>query len=149
MGLPSAAASIMTIRSAACMGSSRTKPPVPPSRHSTPGGSVCFSMARTTWTPTPSSAMRIFPSPRTNVFWGLFATLVLIALFALKLPSADDGRNRTTTLNVVVIQGEVNVDDDECDEEPQEQVMAEASLEFAGHQRNDRIERRGEARGGR
>ena len=38
IGLPSAAASIMMMRSAFCSGSSRMNPPVPPSRHSTFAG---------------------------------------------------------------------------------------------------------------
>src|ERR1017187_2367475 len=120
------------MRPAFWSGSRRMKPPVPPSRHSTPAGSVCFSSARTTCTPTPSSPMMTLPRPSTSVFLWLFGLSVTLR-HPVKLPSTYDRGYRTAALDVVVIEAEIDVNDDERDKEPQEQVMPETHTEFAAH----------------
>src|SRR5271157_246710 len=125
---------------ALCSGSSRVNPPVPPSRHSTLTGSGCCSRARTTWTPTPSSPIMTLPRPSTSVF----SCLVAVRLFdtflhPVELPSADDRGYRTAPLEIVVIEGKVDVNDDKGDKEPQERVVPEAHACIAAHQRHDPV----------
>src|ERR1035437_5657941 len=122
---------------ALCSGSSRVNPPVPPSRHSTLAGSGCCSRARTTWTPTPSSPMMTLPRPSTSVLSCLVSVeLSVTLLHPVELPSAYDRRYRTAALDVVVIEGKVDVNDDKGDEEPHECVVPEAHTKFAAHQRH-------------
>src|ERR1035441_5986886 len=137
MGLPSAAASTSTMRSALWSGSSRTNPPVPPSRHSTPCGRVCSSRALTTCTPMPSSPMRTLPSPSTSVFTLSFVSWLFVTLLhPVELPSAYDRGYRAAALDVVVIEGKIDVDDDKGDKEPQEGMVPEAHAGVAAHQRH-------------
>src|SRR5579859_5525164 len=110
------------MRSALCRGSSRMNPPVPPSRHSTFSGRASLARARTTCTPTPSSPMMVLPRPRTRVFLWLF----VVTLRPVELQSSHNRGDGATSLDVVVIEGKINVDDDERDEEPHEEVMPEA-----------------------
>src|ERR1035437_11127290 len=74
----------------------------------------------------------MLPSPSTSVFFRLFATLL-----PLELPPADDRGYRATTLDVVVIEGKIHMNDDKGDKEPQERVVPEAHAEFAAHQGHD------------
>src|ERR1035441_7001008 len=80
----------------------------------------------------PSSPIRTLPRPSTSVFTGSFVTLLPV-----KLPSANDRGYRTTALDVIVIEGEIYVNNNKCDEEPQEQVVPEAYPEFTAHQRHN------------
>src|SRR5664280_866138 len=80
----------------------------------------------------PSSPMRTLPRPSTSVFTGSFVTLLPV-----KLPSTYDRRDCAPALNVVVIEGKVNVHDDKCNKEPQEQMVPVAHVEFPAHQRHD------------
>src|ERR1039458_5233332 len=123
---------------ASCSGSSSVSPPVPPSRHSTLAGSGCCSRTRTTWTPTPSSPMMTLPKPSTSVLFclvnsGLFVTL----LHPIELPSAYDRGYSASSLDVVVIEGKIDVNDDKGDKEPQKRVVPEAHAKFAAHQRHN------------
>src|SRR5579871_6316265 len=106
------------MRSASWSGSNRMKPPVPPSRHSIFWGRACRPRARTTWTPIPSSPMMTLPSPRTRVL-GLWL-FIFITFLPDELPSAHDRRDGPPTLDVVMIEAQVNVDDNKAHEEPQE-----------------------------
>src|SRR5579871_2872816 len=135
MGLPSSVASIRKMRSALSSGSSRMNPPVPPSRHSMFWGRACWPRARTTWTPIPSSPMITLPSPRTSVL-GLWLSL-FITFLPHELPSAYDRRDRTASLDVVVIEAQVNVDDDKAHKKPQEKVMPVADAHLAAQQRHN------------
>src|SRR5664280_2188067 len=85
----------------------------------------------------PSSPIRTLPSPSTSVFTRLFVSWLLATLLPLELPSTDDRGYSTAALDVIVIEGKINVNDDKGDKEPQEQVVPEAHAEFAAHQRND------------
>src|ERR1017187_6024200 len=76
--------------------------------------------------------MRMFPSPSTSVFGPL-----LVTFLPLELPSAYDGGDGAASLNVVVIEGKIHVNDGKRHEEPQEQVVPEADLELAAHQGDD------------
>src|SRR5271166_3693115 len=120
------------MRSASWRGPRRWKPPVPPSRHSTFGGSGVFSRARTTSTPTPSSAIKTFPTPSTSTrspsaFW----------LLSLKLPTSHHGRSRAAPLDIVVIEDQVNVHQRKQNEEPHEDVVPLAYGKIATHEGDD------------
>src|SRR5208283_2891801 len=71
--------------------------------------------------------------------WSLGPCL-LVPCFSVELPSADDRRDRATALDVIVIEGEINVNDDECDKEPEQQMMPKAHSELAAHQRHNPLE---------
>src|SRR6266567_2288345 len=144
MGLSSAVASMRKMRSASCSGSRRMKPPVPPSRHSMFRGRGCWPRARTTCTPIPSSPMITLPSPRTRVLVVLL--FLFITLLPHELPSAYNRRDRTASLDVVVIEAQVNVDDDKAHEEPQEEVMPVANAHLSAEQRHDPREHPGDER---
>src|SRR5580658_4090574 len=81
----------------------------------------------------PSSPMRTLPRPRTRVLPMLFVTF----LYPVELPSANDRGDCAAAFDVVVIEGEIDVDDDEGDEEPEEEMMPETDAELAAHQGND------------
>src|SRR5271157_4747000 len=80
----------------------------------------------------PSSPMMTLPSPRTKVFAGL-----LVTLLPLELPSTDNRGYGAAPLDVVMIEGKIDVNDDKRDKEPQEKVMPEAHAEFPAHQRHN------------
>src|SRR5579863_4032879 len=106
------------------------KPPVPPSRHSTFRGRVCWPRARTTWTPIPSSPIITLPRPRTSV---LELPFLFVTLLPFELPSAYDRGDGAASLDVVMIEAQVDVDDDESHEEPHQKVMPVADAHFSAH----------------
>jgi len=53
---------------------------------------------------------------------------------------------RAAPLDVVMIEGKIDVNDDKCDKEPQEKVMPEAHAEFSTHQRHNPNEHPGQPR---
>src|SRR5579872_1006370 len=79
--------------------------------------------------------MRMLPRPRTNVLGALFFTLL-----PFELPSTNDGRDGSAALDVVMIEGQIHVDDDERDEEPQKEMMPVANAFVSTQDGNDPVE---------
>src|SRR6266568_845913 len=69
--------------------------------------------------------------------WSLFPSPCFFTLHPVKLPSAHDRGDCSATLNVVVIESEIHMNDDERNKKPQEKVMPVANAHFAAHQRHN------------
>src|SRR4051812_44253257 len=61
----------------------------------------------------------------------------LVFRHLVELPSTDDGRDGSASLDVVVVEGEIDMDHDEDHEEPQEQVMPITNAHLTAHERHD------------
>src|SRR5579863_208744 len=85
--------------------------------------------------PGPFVPVPAFPSPR-SLFVRFRAALLSRSRNAIKLPSADHRGYRAAALNVVVVEGKINMDNDERDEEPKEQMVPETHTHVAAQQRH-------------
>src|ERR1039457_4065321 len=86
----------------------------------------------------PSSPMSTLPRPSTSVFSCFVSVELFVTLLSFKLPPAYDRGYSAATLDVIVVKGKINMNDDKRHKEPQEQVVPEPHSKFAAHRSKER-----------